>query len=120
MLKIFSLTVVGFLSMGAFAEAQVARYAGRYDVVAVYTSGSQKGAAGYGIATASRTGNVSRTLYWPHARRNFSGTGRITSRGWFSFNDRLQGRVRLYNYSVGFGSFRDNTTGGGFWGARKR
>jgi len=119
-MKILALTIGVLLSASTFAEAQVAKYAGRYDVISVYTYGSQKGAAGYGIATASRTGRVSRTLYWPHARRNFSGTGRINSRGWFSFNDRLQGRVRLYNYSVGFGSFRDNTTGGGFWGAKKR
>lgn len=104
------------LLLGITVEANVAKYAGRYQTVAVYTYGTQAGKAGYGVATASRTGDVIRTLYWPHVRRNFSGTGRIDARGWFKFNDRLEGRLKIFNYRTGFGRFRDNTTGGGFFG----
>ena len=114
------LVVAALVSMISVSKANVAKYAGRYDTVAVYTYGSQRGAAGYGVATASRTGAVSRTLYWPHVRRNFSGTGRIDARGYFRFNDRLEGRLKICDYRSGFGKFRDNTTGGGFFGVWKR
>ena len=115
LLFIAALLTVGF-SISAQAQSQ---FAGRYDLLSGYTTGSYIGSFGYGIATASRAGAVAYTAYFPGLGTTGDGTGRINSKGVVSVNNGVSGTGQLYGNRVAIGTFRDSD-GRGFFGLRKK
>ena len=119
-MKVKALLVAVLLTAGFSISAQAqSQFAGRYDLLSGYTTGSYIGLFGYGIATASRAGAVSYTAYYPRLQGSGSGTGRINSKGAFSLNNGVSGTGQLYGNRVAIGTFRDSD-GRGFFGLRKK
>lgn len=117
-IKILSIAALAFIGVSVSAHAQ-RQFAGSYDLLSGYTTGSYNGLFGYGRATASRAGAVSYTAYYPQLGGSGSGTGRINSRGAFSLNNRTRGSAQMYGNRVAIGTFRD-AYGSGYFGLRKR
>jgi hypothetical protein len=119
-MKVKVLLIAVLLTAGFSISAQAqSRFAGRYDLLSGYTTGSNRGLFGYGIATASRWGAVSYTAYYPRLQGSGSGTGRINSKGAFRLNNGTTGSAQMYGNRVAVGTFRD-AYGGGFFGLRKK
>lgn len=115
LLIIAVLLVIGFV-VPAKAQSQ---YAGRYDLVSGYTSGSNNGLFGYGIATASSTGAIAYSAYFPRLRGSGRGSGRIYASGAFTLHNRTSGLVQMHGARVAVGTFRD-PYGSGYFAVRKK
>jgi len=115
-LLLIAVALIGGFSVSAHAQSQ---FAGRYDLISGYTTGSYAGLFGYGTATAFRAGWVSYTAYYPQLQGSGSGTGRINSKGVFNLNNGVTGSAQLYGKRVAVGTFQD-AYGSGFYGLRKK
>ena len=125
-------TLLFFFSQ--FAEAQVSRYQGTYDLIANYTSHYSNSfpvryTTGYGVTTLRSNGAASYTIAFPFDGWAYiadqqisldpfsgSGTGAVDSTGVFRFNNGVVGGCQLWGTlrygvlapsAVGVGSFRD-------------
>lgn len=92
-----SLLVWMAFETGAHAQAA---YAGSYNSMAGYTSGSYAGYFGYGITTVSRNGSASYTEYWPTSQTSDRGTGRVDANGRFTLTGGVTGSA-LFPERVG-------------------
>ena len=109
-LALFAFTIFG---TSPKANAQAA-YAGNYNMIGGYTTGLYwQGLYFKGYATATRTGAVVYTVYFPYSGfpsygNTYRGSGRITSSGLFYFVTRgVYGTVQLLLQKYGFGYFYD-------------
>jgi len=119
-MKVKALIITVLLTAGFSISAQAqSQFAGRYDLLSGYTTGSYIGLFGYGTATAGRAGAVAYTAYYPQLQGSGWGTGRINSKGAFSLNNSTTGSAQLYGNRVAVGNFRD-AYGAGFFGLRKK
>jgi hypothetical protein len=107
-----------WLALGAATFAQSA-YAGSYNSMAGYSSGSYAGYFGYGITTVSRNGSASYTEYWPASRTSDRGTGRVDANGRFTLTGGVTGSAIIYNNRIAYGSFRDSS-GRGYFAVSRR
>ena len=107
---------VTFLNHSAQAQAA---YAGSYNSLAGYTSGSYSGYFGYGTTTVARSGSVTYTEYWPAFRTTDRGTGRVDASGRFMLTGGVTGSAIIYDQRVAYGSFRD-AFGRGFFAFSRR
>ncbi|NBT48884.1 MAG: hypothetical protein EBT07_13905 [Actinobacteria bacterium] len=116
-IALFAFTIFG---TSPKASAQAA-YAGNYNMIGGYTTGLYwKGLYYKGYATATSTGAVGYTAYFPYSGfpsygNTYGGSGRITSSGVFSFLTRgVYGTVQLLLQKYGFGYFYDSGGSGYF------
>jgi hypothetical protein len=116
--KILSIAVLAFIGLSVLAHAQ-SKFAGRYDLIAGYSSGSPAGLFGYGVASAARNGRVSYSAYYPYLNITGSGTGRVRSDGVFSYNNGVSGSAKIVGNRVAVGNFRDSE-GRGFFAVRRK
>jgi len=100
------------------AHAQAA-YAGSYNSIAGYYSGSAAGYFGYGTTTVSRSGAVSHSEYWPALRETSRGTGRVDRNGRFTLTGGVTGSAVIYSSRIAYGTFRDSAGRGYFAMSRK-
>jgi hypothetical protein len=117
-IKIPLIAVLAFIGVSVSAHAQ-SKFAGRYDLIAGYSSGSPAGLFGYGVSSAARNGRVSSTLYFPYHRTTWKGTGRVSRDGVFSYTDGVRGSAKIIGNRVGVGNFR-NSEGRGFFAFRRK
>ncbi len=111
--------VVGFfLSICSNTWAQ-SKFAGSYDCLGGYSSGYYTGLFFYGTSTVARNGSAAFTTYFPYYGTSGSGTGRINSKGVFSFTGGLTGSAALVGNRVAIGTFSE-PYGAGFFGLKKK
>ena len=116
LIALFAFTVLGTSQK---ANAQAA-FAGTYGMVGGYSSGFARGLYFQGTATATSSGAVAYTAYFPWSGyptygKVTSGTGTISAAGRFSFTTRgLVGAVQLLLQKYGLGTFSDSWGGGYF------
>jgi len=116
LIALFAFTILGASQK---ANAQAA-FAGSYGMVGGYSSGFGRGLYYQGTATATRTGAVAYTAYFPWSGYPTygmvsSGTGTISAAGRFSFTTRgLSGAVQLLLQKYGLGIFSDSWGSGYF------
>jgi len=107
------------LLTGGVAQAQ-SRFAGNYDLASGYESGPGLGTFGMGTATASRSGAVAYTVYYPRSEDTGAGSGTISKNGTFTLNNGVTGSVKLVSKVIdAIGEFTD-PFGSGFFGLIKR
>jgi hypothetical protein len=140
-LAITGLVLTLLFCFSQFAEAQVSRYQGTYDVVANYTAHYSNSfpvryTTGYGVLTLGSNGSASYTVSFPFDGYAFingfsysldpytgSGTGAVDSTGVFRFDNGVVGSCILCGTlrsgsrataQVGVGSFNDGVGRGIF------
>lgn len=119
-MKVNILTIVVLLisCFGALAQGQ-GQFAGKYDLIAGVTTGDAAGLFSYGAATVKSNGRAAYTVYWPFLGTSGSGSGVISRKGVFAFNDGTEGSARFYGKRVAVGTY-SQSYGTGFFALRKR
>jgi hypothetical protein len=105
MKQIILSSLLAWMALKVGVHAQAA-YAGSYNSIAGYYSGSAAGYFGYGTTTVSRSGAVSYSEYWPAWRETSRGTGRVDRNGLFSLTGGVTGSAVIYSSRIAYGTFR--------------
>lgn len=118
MKQIILSSLLAWMALKVGAHAQAA-YAGSYNSIAGYYSGSAAGYFGYGTTTVSRSGAVSYSEYWPAWGETSRGTGRVDRNGRFTLTGGVTGSAVIYSSRIAYGTFRDSAGQGYFAMSRK-
>lgn len=119
---LIALGIASFSLFGGTSKANAqAVYAGNYNMLGGYTTGTAfKGLYYKGYVTATSTGAVAYSAYFPYSYyptygATYYGTGKITASGVFSFLTRgVYGAVQLLLNKYGYGYFYDSGGSGYF------